>query len=83
MVMRQLRRLGLNPRLAWAINGGQRPGTVVSVRPGGRVPPGSTVIVYAARQPPGHQGNGHGQHGHGGDGGGGGDGNGNNGNGND
>jgi hypothetical protein len=80
-VIRQLRRLGLNPRLVWTADGGQQPGTVISVRPDGQLPPGSTVTVYAARRPPAPQnGNGHGHghgHGHGADGNGGGNGNGN------
>jgi hypothetical protein len=65
-VGRRLHQLGLHPRVIWAINGGQDPGTVVSVRPSGQVAIGSTVTVTAALRPPGHRhGQGHG-HDHGG-----------------
>jgi hypothetical protein len=70
-VGRRLRQLGLHPHVVWAINGGQEPGTVVSIRPSGQVPIGSSVTVTAALRPPGHRhkpGHGH-DHGHGGDGG--------------
>jgi beta-lactam-binding protein with PASTA domain len=57
--MRQLRHMGLRPRVVGAVRGGQVPGTVISVQPSGQVPAGSTVTVTAARPPPG-QGNGDG-----------------------
>jgi hypothetical protein len=78
-VGRRLRQLGLHPHVVWAINGGQEPGTVVSIRPSGQVPIGSSVTVTAALRPPGHRpGHGHDHgHGHGGDNGGGGQGDGN------
>jgi eukaryotic-like serine/threonine-protein kinase len=59
VVSRQLRRLGLRPRVVGAVRGSQAPGTVISVRPSGRLPAGSTVTVTAALPPPG-QGNGDG-----------------------
>jgi serine/threonine-protein kinase len=74
-VGQRLRQLGLHPHVVWAINGGQEPGTVISVRPSGQVAVGSTVTVTAALAPPGHRHD-HG-HDHGGDGGGGGQGDGN------
>ena len=58
-VMRQLRHMGLRPRVVGAVRGGQVPGTVISVQPSGQVPAGSIVTVTAARPPPG-QGNGDG-----------------------
>jgi hypothetical protein len=74
-VTQQLARLGLHPRLVGIPTGGQRPGTVVAVRPAGQVAAGSTVTVLAAVEP-GHgngdgngPGNGNGNgHGHGGGG---------------
>jgi serine/threonine-protein kinase len=69
-VSQRLRQLGLHPRIAWTADGGQEPGTVVSVQPSGQVPAGSIVTVTAALQPPGHRHD-HGN-GNGGDGGGGG-----------
>jgi len=65
LVVRRLRQDGLNPRLVWATDGGQDPGTVISVHPSGQVPARSVVLVTAARRPPGHH-HGH-DHGHGGD----------------
>ena len=59
LVSRQLRRLGLHPSVAWTAGGGQEPGSVVSVQPGGQLPAGSTVIVTAALWPSGHH---HDQH---------------------
>jgi hypothetical protein len=59
--------------VVWAASGAQEPGTVISVRPGGQLPVGSTVIVTAARRPPGHHhdhGNGNGDGGNNGPGGG-------------
>jgi len=58
-VSRQLRQMGLRPRVVGAVRGGQVPGTVISVQPSGKVPAGSVVTVTAARPPPG-QGNGDG-----------------------
>jgi len=60
VVSRQLRQMGLRPRVVRAVGGGQAPGTVISVQPSGRVPAGSTVTVIAARPPPG-RGHGNGQ----------------------
>jgi eukaryotic-like serine/threonine-protein kinase len=73
VVSQRLRQLGLHPHVVWAIDGGQEPGTVISVQPSGPVQPGSTITVTAAIRRPGHR------HGHGGDGHGGGDGGGGNG----
>jgi beta-lactam-binding protein with PASTA domain len=68
-VVGQLRHAGLRPRLVRAPNGHLKPGTVISVQPGGQVPVGTAVAVTAAA-PPGHR------HGHGNGGGGNGNGNG-------
>jgi serine/threonine-protein kinase len=76
-VRQQLADRGLRPRVIRSVTGGQRPGTVVSVQPAGRVAEGSVITVTAAVVPPGHrhhqghghqdgQGGGHGG-GHGGD----------------
>ena len=77
-VRQQLADRGLRTRVIRSVTGGQRPGTVVSVQPGGRVAEGSIITVAAAVAPSGHrhhQGEGHGDgkgggHGGGGDGGG-------------
>lgn len=70
LVSQRLRQLGLHPHVVWTPDGGQPPGTVISVQPSGPVPAGSAVTVTAALRPPGQrQGPGH-HHGHGGDGGG-------------
>jgi serine/threonine-protein kinase len=72
-VRQQLADRGLRPRVIRSVTGGRRPGTVVSVQPGGRVAVGSVITVTTAAAPPGHrhhQGKGHkdGQGGdHGGD----------------
>jgi serine/threonine-protein kinase len=72
-VRQQLADRGLRPRVIRSVTGGQRPGTVVSVQPAGRVTQGSVITVTAAVAPPGHRrhrGHGHqdGQGGgHGGD----------------
>jgi serine/threonine-protein kinase len=55
-VTRQLRQLGLKPRVVWLAATEQSPGTVVSVQPTGQVLAGSTVVVAAALQPHGHSG---------------------------
>jgi eukaryotic-like serine/threonine-protein kinase len=70
LVVQRLRQLGLRPRVVWAVNGGQKPGTVISVQPSGQLATGSTVTVTAALRPPGqrHE-HGH-DHGHGDQGGG-------------
>jgi beta-lactam-binding protein with PASTA domain len=76
-VRQQLADRGLRTRVIRSVTGGQRPGTVVSVQPGGRVTEGS-IITVAAAVAPGHrhhQGEGHGDgkgggHDGGGDGGG-------------
>jgi eukaryotic-like serine/threonine-protein kinase len=52
-VRRQLRQMGLRPRVVGAVRGSQAPGTVISVQPSGQVPSGSVVTVTAARPPPG------------------------------
>jgi serine/threonine-protein kinase len=77
-VRQQLADRGLRTRVIRSVTGGQRPGTVVSVQPSGRVAEGSIITVAAAVAPPGHrhhQGEGRGDgkgggHGGGGDGGG-------------
>jgi hypothetical protein len=71
-VRRRLRELGLTVRVLWQPSDLQLPGTVLSVRPDGRVPAGSLIVVTAALQPHGHgnghgKGHAHGHHGHGGD----------------
>jgi len=58
-VLRQLRQLGLQVRLAWQFSDQQAAGTVVSVQPGGQLAPGATVLVTAAVSPRRH-----GHHGH-------------------
>jgi hypothetical protein len=61
-VAARLRGLGLHPRLAWVRTDQQPGGTVVAVRPAGRVTAGSTVTITAALRPSGHhQGHGDGQ----------------------
>src|SRR5690349_12491145 len=61
-VTRQLRHMGLRPRVVGAVRGSQPPGTVISVQPSGRVPAGSIVTVTAARPPAGQDnGDGNGQ----------------------
>jgi eukaryotic-like serine/threonine-protein kinase len=65
-VTRQLRHMGLRPRVVGAVRGSQPPGTVISVQPSGRVPTGSIVTVTAALPPPGQgtgDGNGQGNNG--------------------
>jgi serine/threonine-protein kinase len=69
-VLTNLRGLGLRPRLAWVATSAQPPGTVLSVQPGGALPPGTVVTVTVAAQPAQHGG----QAGDGGDGNGGNDG---------
>jgi len=70
LVVQRLRQLGLRPHVVWAVNGGQKPGTVISVQPSGQLAAGSTVTVTAALRPPGHRHeHGH-DHGHGDQGGG-------------
>jgi len=59
-VSRQLRLLGLRPRVAWTTSDRQDPGTVVSVQPTGQLPAGSTVLVTAVAQPSHRHGGGHG-----------------------
>jgi serine/threonine-protein kinase len=60
-VRQQLADRGLRPRVIRSVTGGQRPGTVVSVQPAGRVAEGSVITVTAAVVPPGHRHH----HGHG------------------
>jgi serine/threonine-protein kinase len=54
-VRQQLADRGLRPRVVRSVTGGQRPGTVVSVQPGGPVAVGSVITVTAAVTPPGHR----------------------------
>jgi len=62
VVSRQLRQMGLRPRVVGAVRGSQAPGTVISVQPSGRLRAGSTVTVTAALPPPGQgDGDGNGQ----------------------
>jgi hypothetical protein len=51
MVVADLRRLGLWPRLAWVPTPAQPPGTVLTVQPRGALPPGTAVTVAIAAQP--------------------------------
>jgi serine/threonine-protein kinase len=74
IVLADLRRLDLRPHLAWAATLARPPGTVLSVRPGGPVPPETLVTVTVATQPAIQGDAGDGGDG-GGDGGGGGGGN--------
>jgi serine/threonine-protein kinase len=73
-VLAELRRLDLRPRVAWVPTSAQPPGTVLSVQPGGTLPPDTIVTVTIAAQPTlqSDPGNGDGSAGDG-DGGGGGD----------
>jgi len=71
IVLADLRRQDLRPRLSWVPTSSRPPGTVLSVYPDGPLPPGTVVQVTAAQ--PAQQA---GQSGDRGDGGGGGDGNG-------
>jgi hypothetical protein len=65
-VASRLRQLGLQVTLAWQHSPGQRPGTVLSVQPIGKIQVGTSVVVTAASRPNGdHHGNGHGQDGNG------------------
>ena len=74
-VHEQLADRGLRTRVIRSVTGGQRPGTVMSVQPTGRVAEGSLITVAAAVAPPGHhhqgagqgdgKGGGHGDGGHG------------------
>ena len=52
-VARELRKLGLVVRVRWRPSGLQPAGMVLSVRPGGRVPAGSPVVVTGALRPRG------------------------------
>lgn len=52
-VARELRKLGLVVRVRWRPSRLQPAGTVLSVRPGGRVPAGSPVVVTGALRPGG------------------------------
>jgi serine/threonine-protein kinase len=65
IVLADLRRHHLRPRLAWVPTSAQSPGTVLSVRPDGALPPGTIVQVTVAQ--PAQQAD---QSGDGGDGGG-------------
>jgi len=62
VVSRQLRQMGLRPRVVGTVRGSQPPGTVISVQPSGRLRAGSIVTVTAALPPPGQgDGDGNGQ----------------------
>ena len=50
-VSRELRHLGLIVHVRWRPTDREPPGLVLSVRPGGRVPAGSVVVVLGARPP--------------------------------
>ena len=50
-VVRQLHQLGLAVRVLWRPSSRQPSGMVLAVRPGGRVPAGSLVVVTGALQP--------------------------------
>jgi serine/threonine-protein kinase len=69
----RLARLGLRSQVVRSVTGGQRPGTVVSVQPSGRVALGSVITVAAAVRPghrhhqDKHHGDGNGGNGQGGD----------------
>ena len=78
-VVAELRGLGLQPRLVWVPTLAVAPGTVVSIKPGGALPPGTIVTVTAAAHPApqGGQGSGGEQGGNGSNDGGGSDGGGN------
>jgi len=80
-VLADLHRLDLRPRLVWVPTSAQPPGTVLSVQPGGALPPDTLVTVTVAAQPAlqGDPGNGGGSGGEGGGGGGGDNGGGNDG----
>jgi hypothetical protein len=52
-VARELRKLGLVIRMRWRPSGLQPAGMVLSVRPGGRVPAGSPVVVTGVLRPRG------------------------------
>jgi serine/threonine-protein kinase len=73
VVLAKLRAAGLRPRLVQQPDGGQQPGTVISVSPAGPVPAGTAVTVTVATAPPGHDnhrgGNGKSGNGNGGNGG--------------
>jgi serine/threonine-protein kinase len=51
-VTQRLRQLSLRPRVVWADDTLQAPGTVITVEPSGRVPAGSIVTVTGAKRPP-------------------------------
>lgn len=74
LVARRLKGHGLSVTIAWAPAGTHRPGTVIWVSPSGRLRPGASVRLIAARRPHhGHgqdHGHGHGQNGNGQNGGG-------------
>ena len=73
-VLAELRQLDLRPRVAWVPTSARPPGTVLSVQPGGALPPDTLVTVTVAARPAlqSDPGNGGGSAGDG-DGGGGGD----------
>jgi len=64
----RLRQQGLTVRIRWRHSGGQLPGTVLSVRPAGPRPVGSTVTLTAVLKRAGDAGDGQGGHGQDGNG---------------
>jgi len=62
-VVRALRQRRLRVAITWHPTRDARPGTVLAVRPGGKVLPGTTIFITAARRM--HRGHDHGRHGHG------------------
>ena len=50
-VTADLRRLGVLPRLAWVPTSARPPGTVLSIQPGGALPPTTVITVTVAAQP--------------------------------
>jgi len=50
-VTADLRRLGVLPRLAWVPTSARPPGTVLSIQPGGALPPATVITVTVAAQP--------------------------------
>src|SRR5499427_2921360 len=50
-VTADLRRLGVLPRLTWVPTSARPPGTVLSIQPGGTLPPTTVITVTVAAQP--------------------------------
>jgi eukaryotic-like serine/threonine-protein kinase len=68
VAVHRLRQQGLSVRVRWQRSGAQPPGTVLSVRPAGSRPVGSTVTLVAAVSPGRSRDGGHGRGGQGGGG---------------